>query len=155
MQRIYRSREQKVIAGVCGGLAEYFRVDVTLVRLAWALIFFAGGTGGLLYLIAWIIIPEAPVAASRTTPDTGRAEQPAAEEAGEEPAQPPPPARTRAEEAGKPDERSRVIGLVLIGLGGYFLLQNVLPRFWIGRLWPLGLVVLGLIVIMSARGEKR
>lgn len=49
-----------MIAGVCGGLAEYFRVDVTLVRLLWVLLAFSGGAGVLAYIVALFIVPEAP-----------------------------------------------------------------------------------------------
>ena len=52
------SREGRVVAGVCAGLAAYFGVDPTLVRLAFALITVFGGLGVLLYLCAWIVIPE-------------------------------------------------------------------------------------------------
>ncbi|HOO13081.1 MAG TPA: PspC domain-containing protein, partial [Bacillota bacterium] len=47
----------KKIAGVCGGVAEYFGIDSTLVRLGWILFTFAGGSGILAYIIAWIIMP--------------------------------------------------------------------------------------------------
>jgi phage shock protein C len=60
-RRLYRSRTQKKIAGVCGGIAEYFQVDVTLVRLLALLLFFTGG-GLFIYIIAAIVIPEEPVA---------------------------------------------------------------------------------------------
>jgi len=50
-----------MIAGVCGGLAEYFDIDPTIVRLLWVLFIFMGvGAGIPAYIIAWIIIPEAP-----------------------------------------------------------------------------------------------
>ncbi|MFH1126795.1 MAG: PspC domain-containing protein [archaeon] len=57
-KKLYRSRKNRMIAGVCGGIAEYFDIDPTLVRLAWILVTFAGGAGLLAYLIAWIIVPE-------------------------------------------------------------------------------------------------
>ncbi|EAG7718146.1 PspC domain-containing protein, partial [Listeria monocytogenes] len=57
MKKLYKSSSQKMIAGVCGGLAEYFGIEVTIIRLLWAgaVLFF--GTGILLYIIAAIIIP--------------------------------------------------------------------------------------------------
>jgi len=58
-RRLYRSKKNRVIAGVCGGIGEYFNIDPTLVRLLWVLFIFAGGSGLLAYIIAWIIIPEA------------------------------------------------------------------------------------------------
>jgi len=48
------------IQRVCGGIAEYFNIDPTLVRLIWAVLVFAYGTGLLAYILAWIIIPEEP-----------------------------------------------------------------------------------------------
>ena len=57
-KRLYRAREGRVVAGVCAGLAAYFGVDPTLVRLAFALVTVFGGIGVLLYLVAWIVIPE-------------------------------------------------------------------------------------------------
>lgn len=56
-KRLYRSEREKMICGVCGGIAEYFDVDPTLVRLAWVLFSLAGGCGLLAYIIAAIVIP--------------------------------------------------------------------------------------------------
>jgi phage shock protein PspC (stress-responsive transcriptional regulator) len=58
VKRLYRSKKNRVIAGVCGGIGEYFNIDPTLIRLLWILFVFAGGSGILAYIIAWIIIPE-------------------------------------------------------------------------------------------------
>ena len=60
-KRLYRSKKYKMLAGVCGGLAEYFDVDPSLVRLATVLLCLYAGTGLLVYIIAAIIIPEASV----------------------------------------------------------------------------------------------
>ena len=57
-KRLYRTREGRVVAGVCAGIAAYFGIDPTLVRLAFALFTIFGGAGVLLYLVAWIVIPE-------------------------------------------------------------------------------------------------
>ncbi len=57
-KRLYRLREGRVVAGVCAGLAAYLGVDPTLVRLAFALLTVFGGLGILLYLCAWVVIPE-------------------------------------------------------------------------------------------------
>ena len=59
-KRVYKSRDNKVVSGVCGGIAEYFDIDPTLVRIAWILFCAMGGSGLLAYLIAAIIIPEFP-----------------------------------------------------------------------------------------------
>jgi phage shock protein C len=59
-RKLYRSRVDKVIAGICGGLAEYFRIDSTWIRLIFILFFFLGGCALLIYLIMWLIVPLAP-----------------------------------------------------------------------------------------------
>jgi len=59
-KRIYRSKYDRVIGGVCAGLGNYFNVDPVLIRVLWVVSFFLGGVGFLGYLIAWIIIPEDP-----------------------------------------------------------------------------------------------
>ena len=57
-KRIYRSKKEKMIAGVCGGLAEYFNIDPTLVRLGWIIFALTFGTGILAYIICAFVIPE-------------------------------------------------------------------------------------------------
>lgn len=57
-KRLYKSNQNKMIAGVCGGIAEYFDADPTLVRLAWVIFCAMGGCGILAYLVAAIIIPS-------------------------------------------------------------------------------------------------
>ena len=59
-KRLYRSRKDKMLAGICGGLAEYFAVDPSLVRIACVLLCLYAGTGLLVYILAAIIIPEDP-----------------------------------------------------------------------------------------------
>ncbi len=57
-KRLYRSKNSRMLCGVCGGIAEYFDIDPTLVRLGWALFCALGGSGIIAYIIAAIIIPE-------------------------------------------------------------------------------------------------
>lgn len=57
-KRLYKSAKERVFCGVCGGLAEYFGLDVSLVRLAWILFTCLGGSGLLAYIIAAIVIPN-------------------------------------------------------------------------------------------------
>jgi phage shock protein C len=56
-KRLHRSRTERMIAGVCGGLAEYFNIDPTLVRVLWVLAVLLAGTGVLAYIILWILMP--------------------------------------------------------------------------------------------------
>ena len=59
-KKLYKSSTDKKLAGVCGGLAEYFNIDSTLVRLGWVLFSLLGGSGLLAYIIAAIIMPDRP-----------------------------------------------------------------------------------------------
>lgn len=59
-KRLYRSREDRRISGVCGGIAEYLGIDPTVVRILWVILALAGGPGVLLYIIMAVIVPEEP-----------------------------------------------------------------------------------------------
>ncbi|MCX7115174.1 MAG: PspC domain-containing protein [Gammaproteobacteria bacterium] len=63
-RKLYRSRKERMLAGVCGGLAQYFSVDPTIVRLIAALLLLLGGVSLFVYFILWIVIPLEPT--SRT-----------------------------------------------------------------------------------------
>jgi phage shock protein PspC (stress-responsive transcriptional regulator) len=60
MERLYRSRTDRKIGGVCGGLATYFNIDPVIIRLLFMLFVFLGGSGVIVYVIAWFVIPLEP-----------------------------------------------------------------------------------------------
>ncbi len=66
--RLYRSQTDKMIGGVCGGLAEYLDIDPTLIRLVFVILLFTPLHGAIVYLILWIITPVAPLASPVETP---------------------------------------------------------------------------------------
>lgn len=59
-KRLYKSRRARMVCGVCGGIAEYFNIDPTLVRLAFVLLTFGWGSGLLAYIVAAVVMPENP-----------------------------------------------------------------------------------------------
>ena len=59
-KKLYKSSENRMICGVCGGIGEYFNIDPTVVRLAWAIFCLLGGSGVLAYILAAVIIPSNP-----------------------------------------------------------------------------------------------
>ena len=67
-KRLMRSSRDKKLGGVCAGLAEYFDLDPTLVRVLWLLAIFLGGTGILAYFILWIVLPLAPAVGQVAVP---------------------------------------------------------------------------------------
>lgn len=64
VKRLYRSRSDRKIAGVCGGIAAYFGMDPVIPRLIWVVLALAAGMGLLAYIICWLVIPQEPVTAS-------------------------------------------------------------------------------------------
>jgi phage shock protein PspC (stress-responsive transcriptional regulator) len=69
-KRLMRSSRDKRIGGVCAGLADYFDLDPTIVRVVWLLAIFFAGTGFLVYIILWIVLPLAPTGLPVTVPTT-------------------------------------------------------------------------------------
>ena len=67
-KRLMRSSRDKKIGGVCAGLADYFDLDATIVRVVWLLAIFLAGTGCLVYLILWIVLPLAPMTPTVVVP---------------------------------------------------------------------------------------
>ncbi|HHT46444.1 MAG TPA: PspC domain-containing protein [Firmicutes bacterium] len=146
--RVYRSRKYRVIAGVAGGLAEYFDVDVVLVRLLWIISVFAGGGGVLAYIIAWIVIPEENRKYRAGEDDEDYEAKAETEDVvnGEE-------VYRDKQDAGI--RRQRNFGLLLIGLGILFLIRQFFG-YYFHYFWPLLLVALGVFLLLRERkgGEK-
>jgi phage shock protein PspC (stress-responsive transcriptional regulator) len=63
-RKLYRSRTNRKLAGVCGGLAQYFNTDATLIRVLFVVLALLGGPGLVIYLVLWIVVPEEPLGAA-------------------------------------------------------------------------------------------
>lgn len=59
MKRLVLSQKNKMLAGVCGGIAEYFGIDLTIVRIIWLIVTLFGGAGIIAYILCWLLIPKA------------------------------------------------------------------------------------------------
>jgi phage shock protein C len=66
-RKLYRSRTERMVAGVCGGLAEYFNVDTTVVRVLFLVLTLFGGSGLVVYVVMWILVPDASKAPPTTS----------------------------------------------------------------------------------------
>lgn len=203
--RLYRSRNERMFAGVAGGVAERFDLDPSLVRVLWfVLVFLSGGIFLLLYIAMALVVPEAPEGADRWaawgtpgTPGPGAvpgwgstANSPPATQAfasvtppasegslgsdtppasdapppGFVPPPPPPPPSARPESwvvPPSPGYRPRhrrsgsgggavIAGIVLVLIGGYFLLRTVVPQVDLGAFWPLVLVGIGVALLVGS-----
>jgi|AntRauTorckE6833_2_1112554.scaffolds.fasta_scaffold00455_5 phage shock protein PspC (stress-responsive transcriptional regulator) len=125
-KKLYRSRENKVIGGVCGGIGEYFGIDPVIARIILLLLFFVGGIGFITYIIALIIIPERPFEKENIEVD-----------------------ETVIKE--QKEKRMKILGYILFGLGVYFILDiwfNINIEFG-AELWSIGLIILGIVIIFK------
>jgi phage shock protein C len=151
MKKLYRSRQNRMLGGVCGGIAEYFNIDPVIVRIIAVAFFFMGGSALLAYIIGLIVIPNEPFAA------------PAAEKRADAPSAAQAAAPIAAPAAGRAsDTVPLAMGILLIFIGAIFLLHNIPffhPYYWrvwhLARnfFWPSLLIALGLFII--ARGWKK
>jgi phage shock protein C len=167
--RLYRSRDDRMLAGVAGGLAEMWDADPALIRIVWALlVIFTGGVALLVYIVMAIVVPEAddvvqvhgqPTQPTSSAPDGTGSATPAASGW----VSPPPSDRqARAEaraarRAARADRRGTsggaILGGLLILLGVYFLVRQYLPSIDFNWFWPLALVALGVVLLLSALGR--
>ena len=120
-RRLRRSRQDRVLAGVCGGLGRYLDLDPVVLRILTVALIFTG-VGVPAYIIAWIAIPEV------------------AEDEPEPPA--PPASRARA---------ALTLGIGLIVVGGLLIARTVVPWFDSALFWPLVVVCGGLLLVLTAR----
>lgn len=174
--RLYRSRTDRMIAGVAGGLAERYDIDPALVRIGWALLII--GTGGLfflLYIVMAIVVPEDPLGAatplstevgmtntmppadttatSSSTDVTGVSTDPDATGAGAAATPPAMSAREarRAARGGRRDSNAPMIfGAVLVIIGVLAFAGQVFPQLDFDLLWPIGLIVIGGALVYGA-----
>lgn len=119
--RLRRSRDDKVIAGVCGGLGKYFGVEAIWFRLAFVVLAIGGGSGILIYLVSWLVIP--PQGADEVL--TNR-------------------------EGGNTTDGAVIAGVALVGVGLIFLFNTLFPWFD-EILWPLVVIVAGLGLLYTGR----
>lgn len=140
-KKIFRSRTDRMLGGVCGGFAEYFNIDATLVRVLWVLACFLNGLGVLAYIISWIVVPENPN-----------------------------PSEATAKESSKPKNTGLIWGTVLIVIGLFFLFQQFdfdyypFHWFWPHRwfavfqfdiLWPLIIILIGVIYLVTVLKKEK
>ncbi len=144
-KKLTRDTQDKMVAGVAAGLAKYFQLDVTWVRVAFALAAFFGGGGLWIYIILWIAVPENKLNSftyTDYTVDSG--------------------SKAPSDNFGstfKPQKNNNItaiIGMGLIAIGTYYLLNEfgIIPNwFRLGKLWPLVFVVIGLSILFKGKKE--
>jgi phage shock protein PspC (stress-responsive transcriptional regulator) len=145
-RRLYRCRQNRRLAGVAGGVAEFFGIDPTLVRVLWFLSIFAGGFSILLYIALAIFVPLEPVSA-RAAAAGGEGSAGAASGQVVE-------GHLHAARGNGSGRVTTFVGVVLILVGGLALVGAVLPDVSWRYLWPVFLLGLGaLLVVVAIRRE--
>jgi phage shock protein C len=123
--RLTRSRTDRVLGGVAGGIGRHLGVDPIIVRLVFVVLVLAGGSGILAYLIAWVVIPDEPEGSEPT------------------------PAAARSSDAAP-----RIAGLGLIALGALLLAERLLPGFSWRFVAPLLLIALGALLLVRSGASR-
>ena len=145
-KKLYRNENQKVIAGVCAGLADYFSVDVTLVRLLFVLTLIYHGGGTLAYIVLWIVMPRRNGVLNDPLVDYTVHN----EKSSFQPVNP----NIRLNNS---KNVAQIGGTVLILLGVFFLLDqfHLIPDWFdFEKFWPIILVVIGLGLILRSKTTK-
>lgn len=156
-KKLYRSNTDKMIGGVSGGIAEYFEIDPTIVRILFVLAVFFGGGGIIAYIILWIIVPEKPYvfpgsqqSQSESQSNFTQAHQ-ETEAKDQNSSSNGEPFNYAAFQQKQKSNTNSVAGIVLIVIGALFLLNNFIPRFNFGDFWPFILIAVGIGLILNAK----
>ncbi len=143
-KKLYRSRKNRIIAGVAGGLGEYFGIDPTVIRLLFILLIFTGGGGILFYLALWLFMPLQK-SATKKTEETVRENLNEMKEKFNN-------VVSQAKVLPERNEKN-YWGILLVFFGLLLLLNNyTFLHFWTDNLiWPFILVVIGFIILMKRK----
>jgi phage shock protein PspC (stress-responsive transcriptional regulator) len=175
-KKLYRSARERMLGGVAAGVAEYFDIDPTIVRLVFVLSIFAGGAGIIAYIIMWIIVPQGPFIPLNTNANIPKSDQGtgtnpgmnaetntgtgfnSSAAAGEGPGMSSPNAGTASDPVSdyfssvkkQKEKRGITFGVILVILGIFLLADTMMPGIHFHDIFPLGLILLGIIILLNA-----
>ncbi len=138
-RKLYRSRSDKVLGGVCGGLAEYFDVDPVLIRVLFVAVTLGGGAGILAYIILWIVMPQRPIELEYAKGNLEEEREDGEIENIED---------KKSFERGS-SKGKLYAGAALITIGGLWFLEEILPDFDFDLVYPAALILIGLIILLD------
>jgi phage shock protein PspC (stress-responsive transcriptional regulator) len=136
MKKLQRDTQNRVLGGVCSGLANYFNIDPALVRVLFVIALLAFSAGFWLYIILWIVMPAGKMVESQEFAEMADGEE------------------TYRIKESKANRSGLTAGLILIIAGGCFLLGNLVPQFSWRTFWPIMLIALGVILIVPHKDNK-
>jgi len=159
-KKLYRSRKDRRIAGVAGGLAEYFSIDSVIIRIAFICAILFGGGGLLVYIIIWIVTPEERIDLFANTTTAEKPEDKTQEsttvnnENNNDKETINMENQFEFQNGKKKKQGSLTGGLVLITIGVLFLAARFIPNINFHDLWPIILIVIGISILVKNIGKK-
>lgn len=148
---MYRSKTDSVIAGVCGGLGEYFDVDSTIIRIIFVILTVWGGVGVILYIVGMFVMPYREGDKVKKGDDKSKGKEEKFEETIKSTAS---DIRENIKNNHHENRGSVVFGLILLLLGVMFLMRNFFSWFDFDVFWPVLLILVGFMLIAGA-GKRR
>jgi phage shock protein PspC (stress-responsive transcriptional regulator) len=158
---LYRSRTDRMIGGVASGLAKYFNIDPTIIRVLFVLTVLLGGGGILAYIILWIIVPEEPIvfnmpggfdsSVSQSSAQQNFSQGSSEQDTVNNSATTNSPDFSTFNPQVKSESKTYIFGIILIIFGLLILLNNFIPRFDLLNFWPLILIGLGISILVSSK----
>lgn len=155
-KKLYRSVTDRYIGGVCGGLAKYFNTDVAIIRLLFFIALIIGGGGFLAYIILWIVVPEEPIN-HRFNMETNNKQEDFSEYEQNQ--------NNTSNNQKKTDNMNDskhyknkgnlTAGLILIGIGSLFLLDNLIANIDFGDLWPVFIIIAGIAILLNSFNQYK
>ncbi|MBO2523877.1 MAG: hypothetical protein CW336_08550 [Bacteroidetes bacterium] len=136
-KRLERSRTNRVIAGVCGGLADYFKIDIALMRVLFVVATICGSFGFWMYVILWIVVPEENILGPGNINENGYDDTIDI-------------TPNEAREEKKSVNGAMIASLILIFIGVMALVDNFTPIAWVWKLWPVPLIIIGVILLINS-----
>lgn len=134
-KKLERSRKNRVIAGVCAGLADYFNIDIALMRVLFVVATICGSFGFWMYVILWIVVPEENILGPGSQKFDDTIDITPEEEKKDK----------------KASNGAMIAGLILVFIGLVALIDNFTPWVWIWKLWPVVLILIGVVILINSQ----
>lgn len=137
--KLFRSREDNVIGGVCGGLGKYFDINPIIFRFAFVALMLAGGSSVIIYVLLLIIIPKEPLQVYNDTNVNNSFDE----------------FQQKDLLANETDNGTKTIfGLILISSGALLLLNNIIPMINLKKIWPAILIIIGMGLLFQKNKKE-
>lgn len=174
-KKLYRSRNDRMIAGVCGGLADYFNVDSSLIRLAVLFIFLFQGIGLIAYIIAWVVMSEEPLKNEYRMPDEyyiedhndnqeynnkndhqkNKTEKNEKDKSDKEKQSEGEYYEQYQESQDSGSNRRKLFAVVMILVGSIFLVDIWIPDLYWEKYWPIILIAAGVLMLKGDKNDRQ